>query len=96
MTAVSSGTCPGCTECASDEACTLTELRVRWEAGETIEEPHFSSQPCGVCNSHFAGDRYVWHALDSKNNKVLYHFNDMCTDCVLYLANGDEPDRWEN
>ena len=53
-----------------------------------------------MCGTTLGGDREVWHALDTNYqdtpiaDRVLHHFHDVCTDCVLYLANGDEPEQW--
>lgn len=56
------------------------------------EEPSFSWASCGICNSHLGGNRESWHAiLDGK----IVHWDDACVDCVLYIANGDEPESWE-
>lgn len=54
------------------------------------DEGHFSWHPCGICHSRFGGTRYVWHWVDNEGN--IRHENDACTDCVVYLANGDEPE----
>lgn len=62
-----------------------------WSSGAVYSEPSFSWSSCGICNSHLGGDREVWHALDDLTG-TLYHFDDACVDCVVYLANGDEPE----
>jgi len=51
----------------------------------------FSFSDCGVCDTTLGGDRYVWHAIGEDG--ALLHFDDACSDCVLYLANGDVPER---
>lgn len=60
---------------------------------EIYDEGSFSWSGCGICGSHLGGTLYSWHGVDS--NGDIMHFDDACTDCVMYLANGDEPDEWE-
>ena len=91
LTAVSSGVCPGCEECADEHSVDLEELQLGWESGKIFSEPSFSARGCGVCGSNLAGDLETWHAIDD-NTGTLYHFKDMCVDCVVYIANGDEPE----
>ena len=121
LTAVSTGTCPGCDECrgahglygieededgffvpdrpgkvvyfptedeATREAMALFDEDC--SSGCCDDEGSFSHGSCGICGSHLGGTRFYWHGLDDLTG-TLYHFNDACTDCVMYLANGDEP-----
>lgn len=122
LTAVSTGTCPGCDECreshglygveedeygwfepdrgghvvyhATEEGA-LKAARERfeqdWSSGHVDSESSFSWSSCGICGSTLGGDREIWHGLDDLTG-TLYHFDDACTDCVVYLANGDEPE----
>ena len=77
------------------------------EARQLAEEPSFSSAQCDGCGSTLAGDRHPAHAtarrylpqeryygLRPSGPEYILHL-DICTDCVLYLANGDEPENWE-
>lgn len=64
-----------------------------WSSGEVFSEPAFSHRPCQVCGSHLAGDRQVIHWIGTDGE--LLHDDGACVDCVLYLANGDEPENWE-
>lgn len=57
--------------------------------GHAYDEPSFSWSPCGICGSRLGGDREAWHYVHAGK---LYHNGDACTDCVLYLANGDAPE----
>ena len=102
---VSVGVCGGCVECAEsvgferrgdyldDTEEALEDYLKRFEeavgrgAIDTVTE--FSRHECGICGSHFAGSREVWHWTDA--NGYLMHESDACFDCVIYLANGDEP-----
>ena len=52
-------------------------------------EAHFSWRPCGICDSRLGGDREVWHAIVDGE---IQHYDDACVDCVMFLANGVEPD----
>lgn len=77
---VSEGPCPGC------ETCGLPE-----DAEEYDCEPGFSWSACEVCGSSLGGDRHPFHGiLDGK----LLHLEG-CTDCALYIANGQLPDEEE-
>lgn len=66
------------------------------EAGYTErhgDEGSFYWTPCGICGSPLGGDRYIWHWIDEDG--AMMHEDSACTDCVLYLANGDEPEDWK-
>jgi len=94
MIGVSSGSCPGCEKCMEGYA-TADAHRKAWERGETPESPTFSWSACGVCGTTLGGDRSVWHWIDPNDPKrEINHEHDMCTDCVLFHANGDEPESW--
>jgi hypothetical protein len=64
-----------------------------WHACRIESEPCGRGQwrGCGICNSHLAGDFEVWHGIDPTSGEIC-HFDDACVDCVVYLANGDEPE----
>ena len=72
----------GCSEC--DES-GFTE--------EYGDEGGFSYSQCGICGSRLGGDRYVWHWVDGDGE--IMHEHDGCTDCLVYISNGDEPEEWE-
>ena len=97
------GASPGlsveCAECLSvfdgvdaDSAADMAALRSQIE--EVGDEGYFSRYPCEICDSPLGGQRYRWHAwatdksVDPKGELV---HGDCCTDCLVYLANGDEP-----
>lgn len=84
LRAASVGCCPGCPEC---------EEHHRYE-GELIDEGSFSASRCGICGTSMGGQRFAWHWIDDHRNEIV-HEDDACTDCVMYLANGEEPDQWE-
>ncbi|KKM88460.1 hypothetical protein LCGC14_1258600 [marine sediment metagenome] len=82
ITAVSSGANHMCPECDPDNI-----------DGDTFEQDYpdeggFSWSHCEGCGSAFGGDRYAGHGLIDGE---LIHLQ-LCTDCLLYLVNGDEPE----
>ena len=93
LRAVSPGVCPGCDECRMLHGFdTQEEFEAAYEAGEIVEEGGFSWHDCECCGSPLKGNREPAHALDPDGEIV--HFA-VCVDCVLYLANGDEPETGE-
>lgn len=64
--------------------------------GTLSSEASFSWRECGICGSRLGGDREDWHyvAKNSKGIDTIYHHDDACVDCVIYLANGEEPESW--
>jgi len=64
-----------------------------WRDGKLdASEPSFAWSECGICGSRLGGNREVWHYV---HGGKLYHADDACTDCVLYLATGDAPEDWD-
>lgn len=57
------------------------------------DEGYFSWSPCECCGSSLGGTRYAAHGRDTDGN--LVHLN-VCQDCLMYIANGDEPEEWDN
>ena len=53
-------------------------------------EASFSWSSCGICGTSLGGNRYVWHWIDEDNE--LMHEDNGCTDCLVYISNGDEPE----
>ena len=94
LTAVSTDVCPGCEECRRGLGfATLQDLEKAWESGRIVSEPFFSSGGCDICGAVLGGNFEVWHGIDEKGEIV--HGDRACEDCVVYLANGDEPETWE-
>jgi hypothetical protein len=96
LTAVSTGLCPGCDQCRSDygiEAGESEAFDLAIQNGSVPNEPYFSWRPCVICGSSFGGDREPAHAIDA--NGELVHLGGACVDCMLYLANGDLPNRYD-
>ena len=101
MHGVSTGECPGCEVCAERHGMTSDEHDHAWRECAVEDEPSFSWRPCGICGSTLGGDRHTWHWLSIRawpdgthEIREINHEDDVCTDCVLYLANGDEPEEW--
>ena len=78
---ISPGACPGCETCGLEEDCSQEQL-------DMMSEGSFSWRACDCCGSTLGGNRYPAHWLDE--NKEIMH-EEICHDCVLYLANGDLP-----
>ena len=57
-----------------------------------FDEGSFSWSTCDCCGSHLGGDRFAAHGRDIDGN--ILHL-DVCVDCLMYIANGDEPETWE-
>ena len=81
------GFCPGCRECGCDcedaDSCDCDP--------DVMDEGHFSWSQCDGCGSRFGGDRYSAHGI-TREGKILHL--DVCSDCLMYLANGEEPEEW--
>jgi len=90
LTAVSTGLCPGCGECADQCGLEPEEYEQAYEEGSVCDEGGFSWSGCGICGSTLGGTLYTWHGINSEGE--ILHFDDACTDCVMYLANGVEPE----
>lgn len=57
------------------------------------DEGYFSWSACDSCGSSLGGTRYAAHARDKDGN--LLHLN-VCVDCLMYHANGEEPETWDS
>ncbi len=69
--------CPTCNPCEKPPE--------DWNDPDCTQE--FSTYACESCNSPLAGDRFSAHGnIDGK----MVHF-DICIDCRMYHAYGDEP-----
>lgn len=90
---------PGFTSICGDcrdryDFCCEHSANAAWEAGEIEEEGSFSWTPCDLCGSHLGGDRHAAHFfIDDDPQKDIIHI-EVCIDCLMYLANGDEPEEW--
>ena len=69
-----------------------------WDEGSFVHGVHC---PCDSCGSTFGGDRYKAHAIhheafgpNAKRPDDVHHI-DICVDCLMFHANGDEPEQWQ-
>ena len=91
---------PGITSICEDcrdayDFCCEHSMQYTLDNNDVDEEGSFSHSSCDLCGSHLSGNRYSAHFFECGDpKKALYHI-EVCTDCVLYLANGDEPEEWE-
>ena len=81
------GGCPGCSECGLED-----------DAEDTHVEASFSWSRCESCGSTLGGDRHPAHGVvatteDEARDGAIEHF-EVCVDCLLFHANGDEPEDW--
>lgn len=83
-----------CHECRGTGLdCDCPDCARHWQHGGTDDdEGGFSWQDCDTCNSRLGGTRHAAHALmDDDPRRTVVHLA-VCTDCVMFVANGDEPD----
>jgi hypothetical protein len=88
---VSPGLCPSCPECQAAYGAEPREFFAAVMSGDVFDEGGFSWSGCGICGNTLGNTLYSWHARDEAGK--LIHGDDMCGDCVCYVANGDEPYR---
>lgn len=88
-------------DCYRDEPC-IDCVRARTEDPgddwhDLANEPHFSWSTCDTCGTSYGGSRYPAHGIvqggASLPEDTILHL-DVCTDCLMYFANGDVPDIW--
>lgn len=66
--------------------------------GDACADPFFSWEGCDICGSSLGGDFEPWHAVKVGKSVAegLFHGSHACVDCIIYLANGDEPEAWRS
>lgn len=57
------------------------------------DEGGFSCESCDCCGSHYHGNRFAAHAHSPKYGWI--HL-EICEDCLMFIANGDEPETWRD
>ena len=87
----STGLAPQCPDCQSDYGMSPRMFYTAVISDTVFDEGSFSSDFCDCCGSSLGGSRYAAHAFDKSGR--LYHL-EICVDCLMYIANGDEPDDW--
>ena len=101
LTAVSTGLWPGCETCREAYAPDASPegFEQLWQSGEVFAEPSFSPCGCEICGSLLGGNFEPWHAIaldaNGEPTRLIVHGDRACVDCLLYLANGDLPEKWE-
>lgn len=61
---------------------------------ESGDEGGFSWSQCDSCGTTLGGDRHAAHGWPIGDNAADLIHLDICTDCALFHANGDEPETW--
>jgi len=93
---ISPGLSPSCPECQNDYSMSPREFYAKYEAGKVADEGSFSWSSCDSCGSHLGGMRYAAHAARrGDDGKFEIQHISICVDCLMYHANGDEPENWE-
>lgn len=89
-----SALCPECVDsCGIEDTGCIAEMQ---EEMYECAEPHFSWHQCDSCGSVLGGDRHAAHGIphDYKAGDDTVIHLDICSDCLIYHANGDEPEEW--
>ena len=63
-------------------------------ADEDPAEPYFSWRACECCGSSLGGDREDCNGYNPKTKEIQGPYS-VCTDCLLYITNGDDPELWQ-
>jgi len=94
---ISPGVSPSCSQCQSDFNMPPRQFFAKYEAGEITDEGGFSWCECDSCGSSLGGNRYAAHAIRNigKPGEIEICHISICEDCLLFHANGDEPENWE-
>lgn len=93
---ISPGICYTCEQCQSNYNMEADELMEAMDTQEVIDEGSFSWSSCDTCGSGLGGNRYIAHGRirGGINMYGIIHL-EICTDCLMYFANGDEPENWK-
>lgn len=95
---IAPGSAASCEQCRSIHGIADgADLEAAQEIMEN-DEGSFSWSQCQSCNSRLGGDRHTAHAIhneafgpDAKRPDDIVHI-DICTDCLMFHANGEEPE----
>lgn len=85
---ISTGIYSKCCDCQNAYDLEEAELEAACQADEVVDEGGFSWSQCDACGSHLGGNRYAAHGFTDA--KTVIHL-DVCEDCLIFIANGDEP-----
>ena len=67
------------------------------ECGDGGDEDEFSWSDCDSCGSRLGGTRHAAHGVVGRTLEFkgdVLHFK-VCIDCLMFHANGDEPEEGE-
>jgi hypothetical protein len=95
MEALSSGLCSACSDCQDNYGVDELELKDMMDQGLS-DEGGISRQGCDCCGNGLQQNLYAghcWITLDD-GKEVLTHL-ELCSDCMMFIANGDLPENWE-
>lgn len=90
-----------CSECRStydiDDSISDDEAQeILYDAAE----PSFSWHQCDSCGSTLGGDRHDAHGIAVSSTGFVADYDpihmSICSDCLIYHANGEEPEQWES
>ena len=88
------GLCPGCDECGLEGVVSMDDLR--YQEACDYEGEGFSRSSCDSCGTCEGGSRHAAHAwptgADRTATPATYVHLDICSDCLLFHANGDLPE----
>lgn len=84
---ISTGIYSKCSDCQSAWDMDEAALEAACANDEVIDEGGFSWSQCDTCGSHLGGNRYAAHGFIGER---VIHL-DVCEDCLIYIANGDQP-----
>ncbi len=91
---IAPGTSHKCDECTQGVKIGEDDIKTL----QTYDKGSFSWVECDSCGVTLGGSRYNAHAIHkeafAKQPDNVHHVN-ICTDCLMYHANGDEPENWE-
>jgi hypothetical protein len=62
---------------------------------DSESEGYFSWRPCETCGSKFGGQRYDMVLTNAGPRQERVDVAS-CLDCLVFAANGELPDTWEN
>ena len=97
MEPVSPGLSASCEVCRTAHGdISEEEFRELLEHGGADDEGGFSWHRCDSCNTGLGGNRSAAHGFTTINGEDTLVHLDICDDCMLYLANGDLPERWND
>ena len=82
-----------CYDCdGTGKGCECQQCPAGGDEDGARDEGSFSWSSCDTCGSSLGGDRFAGHALVGPGKNIVHL--DVCCDCLMFIANGDEPEGW--